>query len=171
MDSNKRRENIIKILRSAAAPVSAGKLAAQFDVSRQIIVGDIALIRASGIDINATPKGYVMPGSALPAKKQSRIVCIHDNSRTEDELNIIVDNGCRILDVIVEHPIYGQLTGILDIGSRYDVQNFLRLSRESEAHSLNELTDGIHIHTIEYTDDEAFERTVKELDAAGFLYK
>ena len=170
MDSSERREQIIRLLNEAASPKSAGRLAAQLGVSRQIIVGDVALLRASGIDIDATPKGYVLKTAAHPAAKRSRIVCIHNNSATENELNICVDNGCRVIDVIVEHPVYGQLTGMLDIATRYDVRNFIRISSESDAHALFELTNGIHIHTIEYTDDEAFERTVKELEEAGFIY-
>ena len=170
MDSNSRRERIIEILGESSSPVSASKLAAEFGVSRQIVVGDIALIRAAGMDITATPKGYVMNGNGAPLIKRSQIVCLHDSARTEEELNICVDNGCRVLDVIVEHPIYGQLTGVLDLSSRYDVRNFIKLSIESAAHSLNELTDGLHIHTLEYTDDEAFERTVQELTAAGLIY-
>lgn len=170
MDSNDRRNKIKDILHKADAAVSAGRLASELGVSRQIIVGDVALLRASGCDIDATPRGYIMRESSQPAAKRSRIVSRHSDDRTEEELNICVDNGCKVVDVIVEHPVYGQLTGMLDISSRYDVKNFIRKVREADAHSLCELTDGLHIHTIEYTDDEAFRRMKEELAEAGFIY-
>lgn len=171
MESSERREKIKEILRSSGIAVSAGRLAAELGVSRQIIVGDVALIRASGCDIDATPRGYILRGNGNAGVKRSRIVSVHNDDRTEEELNICVDNGCKVVDVIVEHPVYGQLTGMLDISSRYDVRNFMRKITESDAHSLCELTDGIHIHTLEYRDDEAFERTVRELKDAGFIFE
>ena len=172
MDSNERREEIKKILGENTAAVSASRLSELLGVSRQIIVGDVALLRAAGSDIDATPRGYILrqKDSEEARAKRALIVCRHDNARTEEELNILVDNGCRVLDVIVEHPVYGQLTGLLDISSRYDVKNFMRKIREAGARSLCELTDGIHIHTVEYNDDDAYKRTIEELKEAGFIY-
>lgn len=172
MDSNKRREKIKIILADSTAAVSAGTLSKQLGVSRQIIVGDIALLRASGCDIDATPRGYVMRHKAPAADRVKRAIIVsrHESSRTEEELNILVDNGCKVLDVTVEHPVYGQLTGLLDIASRYDVKNFINKVAQAEAHSLCELTDGVHIHTLEYTDEDAYKRALEELTAAGFIY-
>ncbi len=169
MDSSNRKNNILEILKQASSPVSATSLSKKFGVSRQIIVGDVALLRAAGYDIDATPRGYVM--GADKTTNRSRIVCQHQDADTERELNIIVDNGCHVVDVIVEHPVYGQLTGLLNIGSRYDVKVFLQKVAESDAHSLCQLTDGIHIHTIEYPDSDALERTIAELKEAGFIYE
>ncbi len=166
--TNNRKEKILNILGKATGPVSATALSKELGVSRQIIVGDVALLRAGGYDIDATPRGYVM-GSTKTANR-TRIVCQHQDTDTERELNIFVDNGCRVVDVIVEHPVYGQLTGLLNIASRYDVKAFLKKVAESDAHSLCQLTDGIHIHTIEYPDSDALERTVAELKEAGIIY-
>lgn len=173
MDSNERREKIRNILSISDTAVSAGKLSVQLGVSRQIIVGDVALLRASGCDIDATPRGYIMRHKAPAAEhtKRAIIVSRHESSRTEEELNILVDNGCKVLDVTVEHPVYGQLTGLLDISSRYDVKNFINKVAQADAHSLCELTDGVHIHTLEYTDEDAYKRAIEELAAAGFIYK
>ncbi len=171
MDSSSRRENIISILKAATAPISAGRLASEFGVSRQIIVGDIALIRASGIEIDATPKGYILHNHEEIPVKHTQIACMHTSAQTEEELNICVDNGCRVIDVIVEHPVYGQLTGLLDISNRYDIKNFMRKSKAAAAHNLSELTDGIHLHTLEYTDEEAVDRVIAELKVAGILYE
>lgn len=60
MDAAHRRKTITHILEKAKAPVSAAALAREFSVSRQIIVGDVALLRAAGLDIAATPRGYVL---------------------------------------------------------------------------------------------------------------
>lgn len=173
MDSNERREQIKSILSCSKSAVSAGRLSERLGVSRQIIVGDVALLRASGCKIDATPRGYVLRAEdKLPVSAdRAVIVSRHDSRRTEEELNILVDNGCKVIDVTVEHPVYGQLTGLLEIASRYDVRNFMSKIAKAGVHSLCELTDGVHIHTIEYTDEDAYKRALSELDAAGFLYK
>ena len=172
MDSNKRRQQIKEKLKDATAPISATALAKELGVSRQIIVGDIALLRAAGEAIHATPRGYVLGhADGVSSEKCQQIVCQHTDDKTEEELNIIVDYGCTALDVIVEHPVYGQLTGLLDIASRYDVRNFMNKIAEAGAHSLCELTDGVHIHTIEYEDEAAYKKALSELNAAGFIYR
>ena len=61
MQREKRKDNIIQKLQSTDSPVSASSLAKEFGVSRQIIVGDIAILRAEGHDISSTPRGYVLP--------------------------------------------------------------------------------------------------------------
>ena len=117
MRADERRQAILDILNRSGQPVSATVLARQFSVSRQIIVGDIALLRAAGADISATPRGYVAHQSS-PAGLVRQVACRHDAQGMEAELNAMVDQGCTVLDVIVEHPIYGQLTGPLQLSSR-----------------------------------------------------
>ena len=113
MHSDERRKAIADVLHAADAPVSASALAEKFSVSRQIIVGDIALLRSSGEEILATPRGYVTPKEARGILR--RVAVKHTPQEMEAELNTIVDNGCTVIDVIVDHPIYGQLTGPLQI--------------------------------------------------------
>ena len=98
---------ISKLLRQSAQPVSASTLAGQLSVSRQIIVGDIALLRAGGADILATPRGYCLQNAAA-AGLTRRVAVRHDEAGMEAELNTMVDNGCTVVDVIVEHPLYGE---------------------------------------------------------------
>lgn len=167
MDANQRREKIRQCLSQSIRPLSAAALAAQFHVSRQIIVGDVALLRASGTEISATPRGYVILKEQHGLIRQ--IACRHNASEMEQELNILVDNGCTVLDVIVEHPLYGQLTGPLQLSSRYDVQQFSERCRTLDAAPLSKLTEGIHLHTLSCRDEEAYERVLKALRAAGFL--
>ena len=59
MDSAERRKAILKLLEESEEPVSAGSMAKRFSVSRQIIVGDVALLRASSHAISATPRGFI----------------------------------------------------------------------------------------------------------------
>lgn len=156
MQAPQRRDSILKKLQQAKQPVSAGALAAQFSVSRQVIVGDIALLRAGGADISATPRGYII--RRKPSGCVRQLACCHDGAGMEEELNLMVDHGCTVLDVIVEHPIYGQLTGALQLASRYDVQQFILRSDSFDAMPLSSLTEGIHLHTLSCPDEAAFER-------------
>ena len=75
----------------------------------------------------------------------------------------MVDQGCTVLDVIVDHPIYGQLTGPLQLSNRYDVGQFLSRCAQSDARPLSELTEGIHLHTLSCPDEAAFGRVCREL--------
>ena len=71
----------------------------------------------------------------------------------------------------VEHPVYGQLTGPLDLSSRYDVSEFIRKVEEHAARPLSLLTDGIHLHTLRCPGEEAFRRARAALEGAGFLVR
>ncbi len=169
MDAAQRRSGILSVLEQAGQPVSAAALAREFSVSRQIIVGDVALLRAGGADIAATPRGYVLPRDAAALKRT--VACVHDRDGMARELEIMVDNGCQVVDVVVEHPIYGQLTGQLHLSSRYDVQEFIRSVSKSSAKPLSDLTGGIHLHTLRCPSEAAFQRVRTQLDQAGFLLK
>lgn len=60
MKAKERRERILDIVKNSDAPVPANKLASEFDVSRQIIVQDIAVIRAADDGIIATNRGQYL---------------------------------------------------------------------------------------------------------------
>ena len=165
MHSDERRKAIASILRAADGPISASALAEKFSVSRQIVVGGIALLRSSGEEILATPRGYVTPKEARGIVR--RVAVKHTPQEMEAELNTIVDNGCTVIDVTVEHPVYGQLTGPLQITSRYEVGQFIERCRSAEP--LSRLTDGIHLHTLLCPDEASFERTKDALRALGLL--
>ncbi len=165
--SGARRAAVARALEEAAAPVSGGALARQFSVSRQIIVGDIALLRAGGLNILATPRGYVLDRRGEGVERT--VACVHTPEQMEAELTAIVDAGGEVLDVIVEHPVYGQLTGILGLQSRYDVTEFIRRVEAQEARPLSQLTGGIHLHTVRCRDEKSFQRVQKALANEGFL--
>lgn len=167
MNSTERREKILKLLQGTDQPVSASALAKELEVSRQIVVGDVALLRSSGKDILATPRGYLLD-TGLQGIVKSIVVC-HGAEETESELNAIVDNGCTVLNVIVEHPVYGEITGPLHLQNRYEVQQFLEKSRDTAP--LSSLTGGIHMHTVLAPDEAAFIRVTDALRKIGVLYE
>ena len=170
MKAIERRTSILEYLNKKDAPLSASALAELLGVSRQIIVGDIALLRASGEVIIATPRGYVLEKSDPERSGVVRqIVCSHSAEAMEHELQLCIDYGCEVLDVIVEHPVYGQLIGQLHLRSRYDIAIFMDKVKNSDAHALSELTDGIHIHTLLCPDEEIFRKLKEALAGEGIL--
>jgi len=172
MDAAQRREGILEILKENSQPVSANVIASRFAVSRQIIVGDIALLRAANIAISATPRGYILIDRNGDTDKIMRtIACRHNRDNLAEELYTIVDNGCGLIDVIVEHSIYGQISGQLHIFSRYDADCFLEKLKKDHAIPLSDLTGGVHLHTISCSSENAYERVLSELKAKGILFE
>ena len=170
MNAAQRRESILKRLSGAEAPVSASALAALLGVSRQIVVGDVALLRAGGAQIDATPRGYQLH----PAEKgyTAILACVHsteDEMRTE--LYTVVDQGGIVVDVAVENPLYGELRGNLNLASRYDVDHFIQQAADTPECLLSRMTGGVHLHTYSRPTPEAFRRIEAALDAKGLLYK
>jgi len=157
-------------IRTLDAPAQGGELARRFRVSRQCVVQDIAILRASGEEILATPQGYRLPEQGSGAFR-AILACRHAPERTEEELQILVDYGVKILDVLVEHPVYGELRGALMIESRADLQDFLGSIRSTKAALLSSLTDGVHLHTVEASRQEMISRAKGKLRARGFLLK
>ena len=154
------RRRLIKLeLSKATGPTTALYLSDKFSVSRQIIVGDIAILRASGLDITATPRGYIMNTEESPAPQNVGIIaCKHSSAQLKDELYTIVDFGATVMDVTIEHAIYGELSGKLDLSSRYDVDMFLKkVDEEKNSAPISSLTGGVHLHRISYKDRTSFD--------------
>lgn len=167
MHAQARRQQVLERLRQAGAPVSASALAEELGVSRQIIVGDVALLRAGGVDILATPKGYLLPGDRQG--ERFAVACRHSPEEMGQELYLMVDSGCTVENVIVEHPVYGQLMGQLMLSNRYDVDDFIQKVMKNGAKPLSGLTGGIHLHTLHDPDGRGRERVLRALAQAGFL--
>ncbi|MDE3111085.1 MAG: transcription repressor NadR [Acidobacteriota bacterium] len=168
--SEKRRNRIIESIRSRQGPVSGAELAKRLRVSRQCLVQDIAILRAAGEEIVATPRGYRLPDSASDTHR-AVLACRHSPERTEEELQILVDHGVKVLDVIVEHPLYGELRGSLAIESRADLQDFLKRVKATHAALLSSLTGGVHLHTVEASRPEMISRARARLRERGILLK
>ena len=170
MTAARRRDEILQALAGASGPVSAAALAARLGVSRQVVVGDVALLRAAGSPIVATPRGYVLGGGQEGSGVRCTVACRHGLDGLLDELYTVADCGCGVLDVTVEHPVYGQLTGQLRLASRYDVQEFVRLVSQRKAKPLSDLTGGVHLHTLRCPDEDSYRRVLSGLKEEGFLY-
>ena len=146
-----RRQEILKYIAGSEKPVSGTKLAELFQVSRQVIVQDIALLRAADYDIISTNRGYLC--GAL--KKAERVFHVfHRDDQIEAELNAIVDCGGTVKDVFVQHEIYGELKAPLQISSRIQVRQFLEDIKSGKSKPLTNLTSGHHCHTVLADSDE-----------------
>lgn len=167
MTAVQRRSAIYEQLTHADAPISATALAQRFSVTRQVVVGDIALLRAEGHSITATPRGYMIPAET---GLRRTIACHHSSGDTQRELFAMVDCGCTVLDVIVEHPVYGQLTAPLALSSRYDVEQFIRRMADSHAQPISALTGGVHLHTLSCPSEAVFAHLKATLADMGMLY-
>jgi uncharacterized protein len=165
-----RRRQILAWMRGHREPIRGSEMARRLGVSRQCLVQDVAILRASGEEIMATPRGYQILKPKEPAHR-AVLACCHRPERTEEELQTLVDCGVRVLDVIVEHPLYGELRGSLMLESRADVEDFLTQVRCSHATLLSALTDGVHLHTVEASKPEAISRARTELRKRGILLK
>ena len=170
MNTAERRGEILKILHNADAPVAARELAGKFGVSRQVIVQDIALLRAVNKDILATTKGYVLYSQQTEACH--RIYCVnHSDDAIADELNTIVDNGGKVLDVIIEHEIYGQITANLILENRRDVAEFCDRLKHFNAKPLNIIAGGTHYHTVEARSEVMLDNIERALREKGYLVR
>ena len=169
MTAKERREAILSHLKESKAPASATALAGLLGVSRQVIVGDMALLRAEGMDIISTPRGYYL-------KKEKKaclriLVCRHDREATGKELTAIVRAGGIIHDVRVEHEIYGELHGQLEIKSEEDAVSFVRAMQDSGSPLLSDISGGIHTHLVETKTEEEMAQVIHALREIGVLYE
>ena len=170
MESTERRSEILNSLKQLEKPIKGTELAEKFGVSRQVIVQDIALLRAKGEDILATPQGYIVLKKEKAANIVRTIACKHTGYKEiEDELTTVVDMGGKVLDVIVEHPLYGEIKSPLMISSRLDVEEFMKNLKATNAEPLSSLTGGVHIHSIEAKDEETLEKIKAGLGKKGYL--
>lgn len=171
MEGAKRREEIIRILLESEEPISGSKLAKRLKVSRQVIVQDIALLRATDKNILSTNKGYIL-FQKDQTKKAKRVYKVkHRDDQMKEELHTIVDFGGEILNVVVEHAIYGQLLADLVIKTRADVDSFVLDMEKYKVKSLTSLTDGLHYHTVEAENEYILNQIEEELFKKGILYK
>ena len=168
MNAIERQEQIINILNENYESISGTDLAKRLSVSRQIIVTDIAILRAKGFDITSTTKGYVLASE----KVCQRIFKVHhDKEACEEELSIFTDYGAVIVDEFISHKAYGLIRAELDLRSRIDVKEFLERVDESKGMLLSSMTGGYHYHTIIAPSVEVLDKIENKLWEKGFLAK
>ena len=170
MDGEQRRAQMLRLLQTAKEPIPGARLAKEMGVSRQVIVQDIALLRAVDKNILSTNKGYILFHSE-PDEHTRSFQVHHTNAQITDELQTIVDCGGSVKDVTVEHPIYGQISADLIIRSRVDVANFVAQVKKYRTKPLTELTDGEHFHTVTAADEQTLERIEQALAQKGYLIR
>ena len=154
MTGEMRREKIIARLTDASVPISASKLAEELGVSRQVIVQDVALIRATGCQIASLARGYVLETMSQP---QRVFKVQHTDEEVEAELNLIVDAGGIVEDVFVFHKHYGTVRAQLDIKSRYNVKQFMENITSGKSSLLMNVTSGYHYHTVTADTEETLD--------------
>ncbi|MBQ9765020.1 MAG: transcription repressor NadR [Lachnospiraceae bacterium] len=168
MSGQARREQLLQILKNSKEPVSGLELAKNLEVSRQVIVQDIALLRANNIDIMSTNRGYVI----AEKNGNSRVFkVIHTEEQVEEELNLFVDYGGKVEDVFVFHKVYGVVKADLNIKSRRDVKKYLEELSSGKSTQLMKLTSNYHYHTISADNEETLDLLQEELYKRGFLAK
>ena len=168
MKADERRNGIIKMLIREKGAIKGTTLAETFNVTRQIIVKDIAILRAKGTNIIATPDGY-MVNDDISNRVKSIIAVNHNDEDVIKELEIVVKYGGIIEDVIVEHPLYGEIKGILMIKNLNDLNKFKNSLKQINAKPLSILTNGVHLHTISADSVENMDLIKEELKENGFI--
>lgn len=152
----------------SAEPQKGTKLANDFGVTRQVIVKDIALLRAEGKEIIATPDGYLIR-KTNDGQIKKIIAVNHCENKMYEELEIVIKYGGIVEDVIVEHPLYGEIKGMLMIKTLNDLMKFTEKCNSIKAKPLSMLTGGVHNHTISASKEEDMKEILKELKEKGFL--
>ena len=161
-----RRKAIVNLLLSAQEPISGGELAQKFNISRQIIVQDITVLKGTGYEILSTSNGYILNKSPL----DERVFKVkHSSEQTEDELNCIVDLGGTVVDVFVWHKVYGKIEAPLNIFSRHHVKQFMEGVRTGKSTELMSITGGYHYHTVRADSEEILDKISDALDERAYI--
>ena len=166
MRAQERRKEIAALLMASNEAISGGALSARLGVSRQIIVQDIAVLKAQGFDILSTHQGYVIKASPLLWRE---FKVRHTSAETEDELSHIVALGGTVVDVFVWHKVYGRIGADLNIFSRRDVDRFMEELRSGRSTELMHITDGYHYHTVRAESEETLDAIAAMLQKKGYL--
>lgn len=169
MTKEERRVKILEILKNSSNPISGAKLANKFNVSRQVIVQDISFLKASNHSIISTAQGYFFLKSNKKEVVKKVVAVCHTPEDTEKELKLLIDIGVTIVDVRVEHPIYGEVIGKLLLNNYDDIEFFINRLKNTGARLISELTHGIHLHTLECENPYKLIKAEEALKEAGFL--
>lgn len=166
MKGEERRKEIIELLNKSKVPISGTSLAKQLGVSRQIVVQDIALLRANSYTIVSTSQGYLL---SEPLKVSRVFKMIHTDEEVEEELSLIVDCGGHIEDVFVYHKIYNIVKAPMNIHSRLDIKHFMDNLTTGKSSLLKNVTSGYHYHTVTAASEELLDYIHEALKHRGFL--
>ena len=166
MKSDERRKSIVNLLLSDKRAVSGSELSEKYDVSRQIIVKDISILKEQGLDIVSTSAGYVIKSSPFVERV---FKVFHTTEQTEDELQAIVDLGGIVADVYVWHKAYGKMEAKLNISSRKQIAQFIESVRTGKSVELMHITGGYHYHTVRADSEETLDLIEAELSKRNYI--
>ena len=168
MKNEDRREKIIQILQASQEPVSGVDLSKRLQVSRQVIVQDIALLRAKDYEIMSTNRGYVLTS---PQECSRVFKVIHTDEQVEEELQSIIDLGGWVKDVFVYHKVYGVVKADMNLHSRRDIAAYMKELESGKSSLLKNVTSGYHYHTVVTRDEKTLDLIQEALADKGFLAK
>lgn len=169
MDREERLRSLLESLESSEEPLSGASLAERFEVSRQAVVQDVAILRDRGVSVVATSRGYKIDRSQ---ENPRRVIAVcHQADQLYEELSLIVSLGGRVVDVFIDHPIYGEMRGNLDIANLEEVRRFMTLMETTGRHPLLGLSGGFHLHTVEASSEGILDKVEDGLRESGFLVR
>jgi len=163
-----RRERIVRLLREGRRSITGSELSTALGVSRQAIVNDMAILRAGGEPIDGGPQGYRWHGEQ-PSGVLATLECRHDREGCQKELETLVAHGVAVLDVVVDHELYGEVRADMNVWTHRDVQRYMEVLHTSDVEPLSSLTAGVHTHHVRAPDDVALGSARSDLANLGFL--
>lgn len=166
MKTSQRRSEILSLIGNSENPISANVLSERFNVSRQVIVQDIAILRANGYGVTATNRGYVLDGKSLATRVMK---CRHSFEEIVDEGMLVIEAGGRIENIFVNHRVYGRITARLDLYNKTHVEELYRSLVSGASKPLMSVTDGYHYHTVSADDEATLDKIENLLREKGFL--
>lgn len=166
-----RKQELLTLLKQSKEAINGQSLAERFGVTRQIIVQDIALLRADGAQIISTNRGYIYKNSDDNSYAHRLFKVNHTVIDMEEELLAIVDNGGRIQNIMIDHPVYGEIQTLLKLTCRRDVSHFLDQASSNDFRPLSDLTNGVHYHLVEADSEQDIDYIEEALNQQGFLVK
>ena len=170
MNGEIRREKIKQMLAGASQPITGTALAAALHVSRQVIVQDIALMRAEQLPIVSTNKGYLLGPDAARSSQPKRVFFVrHTTEQMLEEFMAVIELGGRILDVSVEHDLYGPIRADLLIENAREAADFVERLDRCRDNPLKVLTDDRHYHTVTAPSERLLDLIEQEFRSRGFL--
>lgn len=167
MKANERRAEILSLIENSQNPVAANILSEKYGVSRQVIVQDIAILRAQGYGVISTNRGYVLGSGATRCERVYK--CRHNLSELIPESEIVINNGGTVEDIFVNHRVYGKISARLELSTMRHAEELYRSLMAGASKPLMSVTDGYHYHTVSAPSEEALEKIEQELRKAGVL--
>jgi transcriptional regulator of NAD metabolism len=161
-----RRREMLELFKKSNTALTGSDLAKRFNVSRQIIIKDIAVLKQEGNSVEATGKGYYL---RAPEVFERVFKLLHTSDQTRDELRLVVDMGGVVKDVFVWHKVYGRIGAALNIFSKRDVDRFMEGIQSGKSTELMHITDGYHYHTVRAETEEALDAIAAMLQKKGYL--